>query len=232
MPEATDFRFTALLVLGCATPIPDSAKIGTDTGGLAGVDGLCGDRTAGVGGPAIERVVLTVDCTTPGNEELLNNCTEASISMRDSMGGISHLKGLSSIEIALDHPKRASGRTQITVVPLNGEGTLSDGATPVLTIDVPTSPAQVSLQVFPEDRKSACQDRAQCAFMGITAALPTTGKVADEYPLGSAASGVFLLESIGWDEDPVVLELEVPFFAPESDEATVCADGLIHYARR
>jgi hypothetical protein len=37
------------------------------------------------------------------------------------------------------------------------------------------------------------------------------------------------MTSIGWADEPVVLELEVPFFAPETAEARVCDDGLIHY---
>mgnify|MGYP006982516496 CR=1 FL=1 len=39
------------------------------------------------------------------------------------------------------------------------------------------------------------------------------------------------MTGIGWAEEPVILELEVPFFAPESAEATICGDGLIHYVR-
>jgi hypothetical protein len=222
----------ALLVLGaCATPIPDSAKIATDSGGLSVPTGLCDDRAAGVGAAPVERVELELNCAAPDEEGLLRSCSEATLSIRDALGGLVHLSGLSQLEIALTLPATQGGRTFLRVVPLAEEGFLSDGLLPELGINVPTSVSSSSLQVLPEDQSQTCTRQNNCAYLGLAAIQVQGGQDVPQYPLGTAASGVFLMTGIGWAEEPVILELEVPFFAPESAEATICGDGLIHYVR-
>lgn len=225
-------RSISLVVLtGCATAIPDSMRVATDTGGLSAPDGLCGDRTAGIGTAPFERVELDIECAAPGEDGLLKSCSEVALAMRDSMGGIIHLEGLLELQVSVDLPARAQGRATVTVVPLDEAATLQDGTIPVLRFEVPVDASSRSLQVFPEDKPKSCKKDEACALMALDAFLEQGAQTQKQYPLGTAASGVFMLDGIGWDEDPIVLGLEVPFFAPESDEATVCSDGLIHYAR-
>ena len=223
--------FGLLLGAGCATPIPEEAKITNDTGGLTADSGVCGERTAGVGAAPIERVTVALNCDGPNQRGQLNVCYEATLSTRDAMGGLHHYAGLSDLQITVTHPEQKNGRTRVTMVPLGEDALLSDGGTMQLALDVPTDLEHTSLETVSQDEAARCQATEQCAFMDLTAETPDSGRFIEEYPLGQAASGVFLIEGIGWNEDPIILELEVPFFAPESDEATVCDDGLIHYAR-
>lgn len=220
-----------LLYAGCATPIPEEAKVTNDTGGLTAESGVCGERTAGVGAAPIERVTVALNCDAPSADGHLNVCYEASLSTRDGMGGLRHYSGLTHLKISVVQPEQKNGRTRITMVPLGEDALLSDGGTMQLTLDVPTDLEHTSLETLSQADAARCQATEQCAFLDLTAETPDSGRFTEEYPLGLAASGVFLIDSIGWNEDPIVLELEVPFFAPESDEATVCDDGLIHYAR-
>jgi len=218
-----------LLSAGCATAIPDSLQVAGDSGSLAGPDGLCGDRNAGIGAAPVERVTLVLDCLAPNEDGQVQSCTEALLYLRDAIGGLEHLKGLSQIEVEIGLPATEDGRSTMRVIPRTGAGELSDGLFPELRIDLPTVLVEQSLQTVPEDDPKSCEVDGICAFMGLNAVVPEPDGPAQQYPLGTAASGVLLLDGIGWDEDPVILELEVPFFAPESTEATTCADGLIHY---
>lgn len=229
-PTATRQLSVLLLVLGgCATAIPDSAKIATDSGGLSVPTGLCDDRGAGIGAPPVERVELELSCAAPDEEGLIRSCSEATMSIRDAQGGLVHLKGLSQLEIALTLPATPGGRSLLRVVPLAGEGFLSDGLLPELSINVPTSISSSSLQVLPEDQAQSCSRLNNCAYLGLSAVDTQSEHAVPQYPLGTAAAGVFLITGTGWADEPVILELEVPFFAPEGSDAIVCDDGLIHY---
>jgi len=174
-------------------------------------------------------VELELDCAAPDEQGLLRSCSEATMSIRDAQGGLVHLSGLSQLEVELTPPATQGGRTFLRVVPLGSEGFLSDGLLPELVINVPTTVSSSSLQVLPEDQSQTCTRQNNCAYLGLAAIQAQGAQDVPQYPLGTVASGVFLMTSIGWADEPVVLELEVPFFAPESVEAKVCDDGLIHY---
>jgi|GEM_PF-6660215 len=221
----------ASLLGGCTTPIPDALHVASDTGGLMAPKGLCTDRNAAIGSAPIERINLELDCTGPDDESRVRSCMTANLQMRFTDGDLILLSGLSELQVEVLLPQRDGGRAVIRVMPLEAETALSDGLWPQLRIDVPTYLSQRSLQVVDEAQPDSCTTTEGCGLMGM-AAVSTDDDAQEQYPLGHAASGVLLLDGIGWDEDPVVIELEVPFFAPDGEEAMTCTDGLIHYRRQ
>ncbi len=220
-----------MLLAGCASALPDELHIASDTGGLLVPEGLCDDRNAGIGSAPVERVEVELDCEGPGEDGRVQSCAEVSLKLRFDDGGMSHLRGLADLKITVLLPNKKSGQASLTIVPLDEAGMLTDGLHPELKIDLPAVPSQRSLQAVAEDNPDACNHTQACAWMGINGVVRDDETYAQRYPLGTAASGVVLLDGIGWDDDPVILELEVPFFAPNSEEAMVCKDGLIHYER-
>jgi len=228
---------SALLVsgFGCATPISEDLHVASDTGGMLADDGLCGNRNAGIGSPPVERADVALDCLGPGEDRRLTSCSTASMRLRFADGGMTYLNGLSELRVEVLLPDTPGGYTWFSMQPTEEADGLPDGLQPELRLEVPAYLTQRSLQVVPEESPDSCNNSEGCGRMGIGAVdgatEDDTAEIAglQHYPLGSAASGVLLLEHTGWDEDPVVLELEVPFFAPDGAQAMTCPDGLIHY---
>ncbi len=217
------------LTTGCATAIPDSLHVASDTGSMRVDESLCEDRMASIGSAPVERVNLTLDCDAPGEDGRLSSCREASMGLRFADGSLSHTTGLTDLTVRIDLPASAGQRAAINIIPVEETGLLSDGLQPEIKIDVPTFLSQHSLEVVSASNLDSCTNTEGCASISLGAVRRDDVSYDQHYPLGTAASGVVLLDGIGWDEDPVILELEVPFFAPEEEEVMTCQDGLIHY---
>jgi hypothetical protein len=217
---------TALLGLSCATAMPEAAEVSGDTGGLTAATGICTDRMAQVGVAPVERGMLNLSCEGPNSEGRLDTCSEASLVLRDALGGMLYLDGLSELDLRLTQPSTEGGRSQIHIQAARSSERLADGLVPQLRIDLPTYLAHQSLPVVAEGGLNSCTATDGCAIVGLDAIKPIG---TSQYPLGTAASGVFLIDGIGWASDRVEIDLEVPFFVPDTEQAAVCDDHLIHY---